>query len=144
MLRNLKQIHIKYLLVLIWMLVIFYLSSEPATASTSRSDIFLRAIQSVDILSLSDVSESIVRKSAHFIAYLILGILLFNAVREYLSTIKLAIVTTVAIAVAYACTDEIHQLFVVGRSGQLLDVFIDTIGAAVGVVLYLLVLKLRR
>lgn len=30
----------------------------------------------------------------------------------------------------YACTDEYHQLFVPGRSGQLRDVMIDAVGAA--------------
>lgn len=34
------------------------------------------------------------------------------------------------IAVLYACTDEYHQLFVPGRSGQLRDVMIDAVGAA--------------
>ena len=31
-------------------------------------------------------------------------------------------------ATLYACSDEIHQLFVVGRSGALIDVFVDMIG----------------
>jgi len=33
----------------------------------------------------------------------------------------------------YAVTDEIHQLFVPGRSGELRDVMIDSIAALVGV-----------
>ena len=36
------------------------------------------------------------------------------------------------IATAYAVTDEFHQLFVPGRSGQMTDVMIDSGGALVG------------
>lgn len=39
------------------------------------------------------------------------------------------------IAVCYAATDETHQLFVPGRSGQVRDVLIDSVGAAIGVLL---------
>ena len=38
-----------------------------------------------------------------------------------------------AIAAAYAATDEFHQLFVPGRSGQLSDVILDSAGALAGV-----------
>ena len=35
----------------------------------------------------------------------------------------------------YAASDEIHQLFVPGRSGQLRDVFLDSAGVAAGILL---------
>lgn len=35
----------------------------------------------------------------------------------------------------YACTDEIHQLFVPGRSGQFRDVMIDSLGAFIGILI---------
>ena len=38
-------------------------------------------------------------------------------------------------ASAYAATDEFHQLFVPGRSGQISDVILDSAGAALGVLL---------
>ena len=45
---------------------------------------------------------------------------------------------------AYAATDEFHQLFVPGRSGQLKDVLIDTAGGALGLGLLALILYLKR
>ena len=39
-------------------------------------------------------------------------------------------------SILYAVTDEIHQLFVLGRAGQLIDVFIDTTGSIVGVFIF--------
>ena len=36
----------------------------------------------------------------------------------------------------YACTDEFHQLFVMGRSCEMRDVLIDTLGSFVGILIY--------
>ena len=44
----------------------------------------------------------------------------------------------------YACTDELHQLFVPGRTGQIFDVFVDTLGATFGCLLVLGVLKIKQ
>ena len=44
----------------------------------------------------------------------------------------------------YACTDELHQLFVPGRTGQIFDVFVDTLGATFGCLLVLGILKIKQ
>ena len=36
----------------------------------------------------------------------------------------------------FACGDEIHQLFVVDRYGSLFDVFVDSIGIVIMLVIY--------
>ena len=41
----------------------------------------------------------------------------------------------VGICFLYACTDELHQLFSSGRSGQFDDVLLDSIGALLGILL---------
>jgi VanZ family protein len=43
----------------------------------------------------------------------------------------------VAFCLTYAASDEIHQLFIRERSGQLLDVAIDTVGILIGLWLYI-------
>ena len=53
-------------------------------------------------------------------------------------------VRKLAHATEYAMTDEFHQLFVPGRSGQVRDVLLDSCGAAVGVLLVLFVTWLIR
>lgn len=45
------------------------------------------------------------------------------------------------IGIEYATLDEIHQLFVDGRSGQFIDVCIDTIGVALGICIWMLCYK---
>ena len=42
----------------------------------------------------------------------------------------------------YACTDEFHQLFIAGRSGEFMDVMIDTMGVLNGALLALLIIKI--
>jgi len=46
------------------------------------------------------------------------------------------------ICVIYAISDEIHQLFVPGRTGQLKDVIIDSSGSFVGIAIVIIVIKL--
>jgi VanZ family protein len=44
---------------------------------------------------------------------------------------------TLLICVLYAISDETYQIFVPGRSAQLSDVLIDSVGAVAGIVMYL-------
>jgi VanZ family protein len=46
-----------------------------------------------------------------------------------------------AAGVLYACSDEIHQLAIDGRSGQWTDVFVDSLGVLAGITLGILVIK---
>lgn len=43
--------------------------------------------------------------------------------------------------IAYAISDEIHQLFVSGRAGQVQDVVIDSIGVILGICILMLFIK---
>lgn len=130
--------------VIIWIAVIFFLSNEPVVESIARSDIFLYIAQSTEIPVFEGVTEAIVRKSAHFGAYLVLGALIFNVVRDYARSIRRAMLVSILFASLYACTDEIHQLFVPGRSGEFGDVLIDTLGAAVGVGIFTVIVHIIR
>jgi VanZ family protein len=69
--------------------------------------------------------DLVLRKIAHAAEFALLGFLLHRAVRRD----GLAL----AIGIAYAASDELHQHFVPGRQGSPLDVLIDAVGVAVGV-----------
>lgn len=118
------------------MLAIFLMSNEIAGTSSARSDEIVRTIQSFGVSAPADLLTILVRKAAHISAYFVLGILLFNLLKEYGLAVKKMIFVSIAVAMLYACTDEIHQMFVPGRSGEVRDVLIDTAGAAVGVAVY--------
>lgn len=48
----------------------------------------------------------------------------------------LSCIIAFAAAVIFACTDEFHQTLVPGRTGQALDVLIDSAGATLGILFY--------
>ena len=81
----------------------------------------------------------LMRKSAHFIAYLVLGFLVSHAMKNEDSTATAwkRRGTSLLLCVAYAISDEFHQVFVPGRGPLLKDVLIDGSGAALGVLLYI-------
>jgi VanZ family protein len=79
--------------------------------------------------------DEILRKCAHAVEYAVLAALLWRALRNE----AFALVA----AVAYAATDELHQTFVRGRHGTPVDVAIDGIGAALGLLVVLRAHELR-
>lgn len=76
------------------------------------------------------------RKLAHFLVYALLLGLWWRALRTRLAP-RTAVGVALAISVAYAISDELHQLTVDGRTGTPRDVVIDTAGAATGAALIL-------
>ena len=82
-----------------------------------------------------------VRKAAHASEYAILGILLTGAILDIRKPWKRQLLACFLIGAAYAASDEYHQLFVPGRSGQIRDVMIDSAGVAAGIILACLAIK---
>ncbi len=140
-----------WLLVLAWMALIFFLSSQQAADSNQLSTGITKII--VDLISgvfpgLSPQLEwlnHIVRKNAHFIAYFILGLLQINALYANGLRGRKAFIIALLICFLYAASDEFHQTLVPGRSGELRDVFIDTTGALSAIGVYTIGrMKLRK
>lgn len=127
-----------------WMLFIFYMSHQPATISTNTSGFFVDTLRSIFSLSNEyiDVLQTIVRKIAHMGEYAILGVFLYCGFKHL--QIKTTYLFTFIISVIYACSDEIHQLFIPGRSGSIIDVCIDSIGICIGLLLIWLFYKYRK
>jgi VanZ family protein len=69
--------------------------------------------------------DLLLRKLAHAAEYAVLGLLLLRALGRELPA--------VAIGIAYAVTDEVHQSFVEGRHGAVYDVLVDAAGVLIGV-----------
>ena len=73
----------------------------------------------------------IVRKLAHLTEFTILGGVLYVVLRHYIE--YGTVVKTIGVGIVIACLDEFIQLFSLGRSSQLSDVLIDTIGIIIGI-----------
>ena len=145
---------IKYLIIL-WMLIIFLLSNQKAQDSKELSNSFIsNTIIKVYEMKNGEITQQkkieikencsfIVRKAAHFTIYLILGLLVSVALIKKCLSLKEIIIYGVLICMAYATTDEIHQIFVSGRSGEIRDIIIDTCGSTVGILLNIIINRKR-
>ena len=68
--------------------------------------------------------ETVVRKSAHFSIYGLLGFLTMFSASRFLHRRPWQMGAAFAVSVLYAAGDEFHQLFVAGRSCEFRDVCI--------------------
>lgn len=141
------------ILILIWMSIIFLFSARPADVSTQDSNFVGMAIGNLFVpgfrgwteeqqLEFAQKVDHPVRKTAHATEYAVLGFLVmgycrcaqdakkrgYNEETKYKKMLPAWIFGTV-----YAATDEFHQLFVPGRSGQVSDVMLDSAGVFLGV-----------
>ena len=175
-------------LLIFQMCFIFIMSSFGHNSSDAQSNLFVDFIAQNfphvrhglenNLISLSTLIF-LVRKTAHFTEYAILGSLFFLNLRNRLKSnntltensklqttktlakknpntqltktiakkaplgpLKYALAMSILLSFLYACTDEIHQIFVPGRSAQFRDVLIDTLGASFGTLIAYLILKL--
>lgn len=127
------------ILVILWMILIFIMSSFDDNSSSNQSNFIVDIV--VNILKIDNIEllSLIIRKLAHFTEYFILGILVINMFNRNNISIKYLI--SIILCIIYACTDEIHQFFVPGRSCQVTDAIIDSMGSIMGVYLYKLINK---
>ena len=145
---NIKTFRIvSAILLLALMTAIFCLSAQEADESSSLSDgITVKIIAGLypDFDEFSEIKQEeiihdttfYVRKLAHFSLYFLMGVFSFLAIVSY-KRIKLfsRFLYPYTFSVLYAVSDEIHQLFVPGRSCELRDVFIDSCGILLSLVI---------
>lgn len=89
-------------------------------------------------------AETIIRKLAHFSEYTLVGILLMALMSTYEIKNRLRAGISLLIGILYACSDEIHQLFVPGREGRIQDVLIDTSGVITGIIIVIIILNIIK
>ena len=145
---------LKYLIIL-WMIIIFLLSNQKAQDSKQLSNSFItKTIINIYEMKHGKITEEkkveikenysfIVRKAAHFTIYLVLGLLVSLVLIGKNLNIKQIIIYGVLICMAYSITDEIHQIFVSGRSGEIRDIIVDTCGSTVGILLNIIINRKR-
>ena len=148
---------ISALLLIGWMGLIFYLSHQTAAESGNLSGgliesavrfFFPSASQSF-ITQVISAAEFWVRKLAHFCIYAVLGALGFLTFVSYTSIpFALRCFFSLLMSVLYSMSDEYHQTFISGRSGELRDVLIDGAGALTGILfcafIYGLIIHIRK
>ena len=146
-----KKAIVLLILVILWMGFIFYMSNNSGDDSGSKSkNIIMFIVDKYDKITNASKerieyhkSEEFIkeanyyfRKVCHFSEYFIFGILLFIflIVLNHSTLLKCSLFS-IGISILYAASDEFHQTLVNGRSGQVRDVLIDSLGAIVGTLL---------
>ena len=144
---------IKIILVLICMITIFTFSNDSSNESNKKSNKLIITVAEIFNKKKLSINEKekyiekfvfIVRKGAHFSIYFILGFLVASLLKEYNIIDKRMIFYSLLFCFIYSCSDEIHQLFINGRSGEIRDVLIDSIGALIGINLYYLIRRRKN
>ncbi len=90
-------------------------------------------------VSDDDLLDFVLRKTAHVVVFGVLVVLIERALHGEGLSWRWSIPTAWLATFAYACSDEWHQTFVEGRSGQVSDVGFDMLGATLAAAVILLV-----
>lgn len=136
------------------MLIIYSFSAKPAEVSQDSSyfisyniidiyqDVTQQELKGSALQEALNTIDFYVRKTAHGIEYAALAfwIGVHFIIRGYKRSLMR--IWSLLLSMVYAISDEVHQLFVPGRSGQIRDVMIDTLGAFIGIVILSLFLIL--
>ena len=126
-----------WILTVLCMVMIFMFSAQSGEKSQAVSDGF--AAKFLSFLN-NIVDINVIRKFAHFFEYAALAFLsstaLFFTKKDY------SCIWALVLSVIYSITDEVHQLFVPERAGRVFDVFVDSSGAATGILIFTLLLML--
>ena len=129
--------------------MVFLFSNQQGNASSVTSNKVTKEIIEI-IPSTKNLEENkkneivkkvnpIMRKIAHYSIYLVGGILIIFFISTIVKSEGRGVLYSTLIGLIYAITDEIHQMFMDGRTAKITDVFIDTLGVITGILLLLFV-----
>ena len=111
---------------IIWMIFIFIMSHTNGNDSSNQSNFIAQIILRFINVDLN-ILTFIIRKIAHMSEYAILFLLIYYGLHKAIKY-QYKLLISLIISILYACSDEFHQIFISGRSGQFKDVIIDTTG----------------
>ena len=142
---NIKRIIIIIMLLITWIIIFKFSSQSGEESSNVSRGIIQKIIDFIpNIGENQELAERVIRKIAHFSIYTLVGLLLKNLFNTYDIKEKYKIIYSLIIGIIYAISDEIHQKFVPGRSAQITDVMLDSMGVALGILLVMLVIEIIK
>jgi len=136
-----------------WCAYIYCFSADSGTVSGGKSMTIAQMLEqavrgvitrfvSYNPYDLAFSISHILRKCGHMAEFAVLAVVLALFVRSVSERFRKFI--PFVFTVLYAATDELHQMFVPGRGPAVTDVFIDAVGAAIGITVLYMFLKRRK
>ena len=136
--KNIPLFVLSLIFSLFCMYMIFMFSyqsgDESSGVSISLYDIFIKYTH------FDFISHNAFRKLAHFSEFAALGLGVCSCVYYY--SAELRPLVSLVFCAGYAALDEIHQVFVPERAGRVFDVFVDSCGAAAGILIFTVIAAL--
>ncbi len=135
-----KKQFLLWTLSILWMLIILYFSGQSRIDSAELSmnvrGLFATVMEFLGLGKYAhhEMLHHFVRKCAHVFLYMVLGFSVTASAKA--SGWRRYVLWAVLICFGYATSDELHQAFVPGRGPLLSDVFLDTLSAVGGAVIY--------
>ena len=151
-----KKRIILVILVLLWMGLIYTFSSMDTNKSNGKSintisKVSEKTIDTTNKFQITNIDSKTkskelsqklnlpLRKVMHGSVYFVLCILLIMLFKE--CNISKYYLLSLIICIIYACGDEIHQLFVYGRTSSIVDIFIDIAGSIIATIIFTIISK---
>jgi len=138
---------------ILWISLIFIMSSDTGSFEKTMnvSETVTEQIQGVDshvadqdVVSVADRLNLIIRKSGHFIEYMILCILLLKTGESFGIRYKQSVSYILLICLIIANLDEFYQGFIPGRNSSVLDSLIDLGGSLFGAAMYIGIARIKK
>lgn len=151
-----KMLQIKKIILIctifLWMVIVFYFSSQSAVESDSTSsqivniviNLYEKITNKVFSIKNIEIVSYIIRKIAHFTLYFIGSIPVLMLFKTYSISNKRMYICTILFCFIYSCSDELHQLFSQGRNANIIDILIDTIGSVCGIIFLEIVTNIKK
>ena len=158
-------------LVLLYVLIFSFSEQDGETSGSLSRMISEKCVEILNALSgkkwselvmesMADYFENPIRKLAHFAEYALMGVLLFGIWYPWIGgrvsgmkeagknnkkkSIPLLVKIIVPWVFVSASFDEIHQLFIPGRCGNVWDVLLDTSGGCFGLFFCMMICKIGQ
>jgi len=141
------------ILCILWISLIFIMSSDTGSFDKTMnvSQTVTEQMQGTDgqvvdqdVVSVADRLNLFIRKSGHFIEYMILCILLLKTGDAFGIHYKQSAGYILLMCLIIANLDEFYQGFVPGRNSSVLDSLIDLGGSLFGAAMYVGVVRLKK
>lgn len=156
--------YLYWLLPVCWMGVIFYSSGQPYEKQDIKpflsgemdlsflepllewiSFTYHHSVISIETLGIAGFIEFFIRKGAHVTVFLLLLCLFYIALKKaWTFPLKVTLLFSFLLTVAYAILDELHQGLTANRTPYIGDVFLDSFGALLAIVLILVIHKAKK